>query len=166
MNTRTLSTHSFFTKKCPQVLKRSQHGAQSDPKVPQKPSKIEPRTVILGTFVAMATSSGAAPFSIVFLKKPVLETGPPKKQSQIDFLTLFQKMAQRGIPRGGGESSLFNVFFSLGRLLGPRDSPGSPQVSPSQFFLIWDRFGSPCWCFFCDLGDNFYRMEPASPMQW
>ena len=46
-------------------------------------------------------------------------------------------------PPGGGKSSFLEVFFSPGRLLGPKVTPGSSQVTPrTHFSRFWDDFGT------------------------
>jgi hypothetical protein len=113
--------------------------------VTQKPSKVDPRTIILVTFVAMgrlcihhsiyyglATFSGAGvvPFSIIFFTKRVLETDPRKKNADGCFLSIFDRKCSKMMSPGGMRKSFLDVFFPLGRLLGPKVSPESPQVTP------------------------------------
>ena len=64
-------------------------------------------------------------------------------------------MCQNWLPRGGESprKSFSNVFFSLGRLLVPRVSPGSPQAGPrTHLSLFSTRIGVPRGTFFNIVG--------------
>ena len=101
----------------------------------------------------------------------MLRTRPRKKPSQIAlFLPFSRKRCQNGLPRGGGGESprklFFNAFFSLGRLLVPRVSPGSPQAGPrTHLSFFFTRIGVLRGTFFNMLGTLFRggNSKNASP---
>ena len=52
-------------------------------------------------------------------------------------------MGSLGVGGEGGAKREMEVFFSPGRLLGPRVSPGSSQVTPETHFSgFWNDVGS------------------------
>ena len=93
-------------------------------------------------YYRLATFSGSRvdPFSIIFLKKRVLHTGPQKDHSEIKYFCFLKKISIWGPRVGGGRAPFLKSFSHSGAPWAPR----SPRAAP----------GSLPGCFFSDFGIN------------
>ena len=84
--------------------------------------------------LAAFSGSRVDPFSIIFLKKRVLHTGPQKDHSEIKYFCFFEKCLNLGSPGGGGRTPFLKSFSHSGAPWAPRSPRAAPGSLPGCFF--------------------------------